>query len=205
MENNGDQFAAAPDAGKECNVYVGNLSWETNSELLASFLSGTAQPVSVTIAETKSGRSLGYAIAVMASPSDAQAVIFNCNDLELDSRRIIARADVKPKKPSRAAKGGGGGGGGGGGFQQQNGEVTGCRVYVGNLIWEADVGELSQLLSAHANPLEVNIQMSPAGRSRGYALAVFSSVQEASAVISGCNGLDFAGRQLQCREDRGTR
>ena len=205
MENNGDQFAAAPDAGKECNVYVGNLSWETNSELLSSFLSGTAQPVSVTIAETKSGRSLGYAIAVMASPSDAQAVIFNCNDLELDSRRIIARADVKPKKPSRAAKGGGGGGGGGGGFQQQNGEVTGCRVYVGNLPWEADVGALSQLLSAYANPLEINIAMSPAGRSRGYAIAVFSSVQEASAVISGCNGLDFAGRQLQCREDRGTR
>ena len=212
-----DDEQLAEDTTKDCRVYLGNLSWGTDSELLTNFIAEMAAlqaaPVSVEIAQTKTGRSLGYAIVTMVNASDAQAVIDNCNEKELDDRSLIVRGDnespgqKKPKK-KRAKKPKAQTGGDSQQQQEQqpvvqeDPAVKACRAYVGNLAWEAEEDALSQFLSAYAAPVSVAIAVTNSGRSLGYAIVTFNSAEEATNIVASCNDLDFGGRPLICREDR---
>eukprot|EP00935_MAST-01C_sp_MAST-1C-sp1_P001959 g1959.t1 len=208
MEDFSQDQPPVEDYNKECRVYLGNLSWGTDQDMLNDFICQTVAPIEVVIAQTKTGRSLGYAIATMVSAGDAQAVIANCNEQELDGRRLIVRGDnespgqkktkkKKKKKPAADQDSI---------FQQpvveEDPALKACRAYIGNLAWEADNDGLSQFLAAYAVPMSVEVAVTNSGRSLGYAIVTFNSPEEASNVIASCNDLEFLGRPLICREDR---
>ncbi len=75
-------------------------------------------------------------------------------------------------------------------------------IFVGNLVWECQNEDLQTLLADH-NPTEVNVMVGRNGRSRGYALVTFGDASAAADVIAAFNGVDFQGRNLEVREDRG--
>ena len=77
-----------------------------------------------------------------------------------------------------------------------------CTVFFGNLVWECQNEDLSSLLEGY-NATEINVMFGRNGRSRGYALVTFATEEAASNSIVSFNEVDFQGRKLEVRMDRG--
>lgn len=83
------------------------------------------------------------------------------------------------------------------------------RLYVGNLSYSVTNDSLEQLFAQYGAVRSAQvIQDRDTGRSKGFGFVEMSNQQEANAAISGLNGKDNDGRNLQVneakpREDRG--
>ena len=75
-------------------------------------------------------------------------------------------------------------------------------VFFGNLVWECQNEDLSSLLEGY-NATEINVMFGRNGRSRGYALVTFGDEEAATNAIVSFNEVDFQGRKLEVRMDRG--
>jgi RNA recognition motif-containing protein len=93
-------------------LYVGNLSFSTTEESLRSLLSehGAVDEVQI-VTDRDSGRSRGFAFAVMPDAAEANAAIQALNGVDLDGRNLVVN-EARPKE----ARGGGGGGRDRGGY-----------------------------------------------------------------------------------------
>ena len=101
-------------------LYVGNLSYETNTETLRQGFSTVGEVTDThVVTDRESGRSRGFGFVTMATPDLAKKAIETMNGALLDGRAI--RVNEAEEKPRGGAGGGGfggasrGGGGGGGG------------------------------------------------------------------------------------------
>ena len=100
-------------------LYVGNLSYQTESSELQEMFSefGQVQSAEV-ISDRETGRSKGFGFVEMGSDDEAQAAIAGMNGKEMGGRALTVN-EAKPKEPRSGGFGGGGGGrsgGGGGGY-----------------------------------------------------------------------------------------
>ena len=93
-------------------LYVGNLSFNTSSELLDTIFgeTGTVQSASI-VEDRETGRSRGFGFVEMSTKEEAQAAITALDGKECDGRNL----KVNEAKPRENRSGGGGGGYGGGG------------------------------------------------------------------------------------------
>jgi RNA recognition motif-containing protein len=102
-------------------LYVGNLSYQTDSSALEQLFSqyGAVQSAEV-IADRDTGRSKGFGFVEMANDDEAQAAIAALNGQEHGGRPLTVN-EAKPREErsggggGRGGFGGGRGGGGGGG------------------------------------------------------------------------------------------
>jgi len=98
------------------NIYVGNLSYNTNEGGLETIFSefGAVDSVRI-ITDRDTGRSKGFGFIEMPEDSEAQAAIEALNGTELDGRTLrINEARPRNEGGRRGGRGGGGGFGGGG-------------------------------------------------------------------------------------------
>lgn len=80
-----------------------------------------------------------------------------------------------------------------------------CRVYVGNVPFDADWKALKDWFAAAGHPCKVDIATTlrdGAVRSKGYAIAAFATPNQATAAVAALNDAEFTGRRLHLREDR---
>ena len=91
-------------------IYVGNLSFKTQSEGLEELFAEHGSVVSAkVITDRETGRSRGFGFVEMGSSDEAQAAIEALNGKDFDGRTLrVNEAEDKPKR-----EGGFGGGGGG--------------------------------------------------------------------------------------------
>jgi len=90
-------------------LYVGNLSWGTDEDLLRQTFESFGEVDEVRlITDRETGRSRGFGFVTFASRDDAQTAIQQLDGTDLDSRTIKVN-EAKERVP----RGGGGGGGGG--------------------------------------------------------------------------------------------
>ena len=96
-------------------LYVGNLSYQTESSELQEMFSefGQVQSAEV-ISDRETGRSKGFGFVEMGSEEEAQAAIASMNGKEMGGRALTVN-EAKPKEPRSGGFGGGGGRSGGGG------------------------------------------------------------------------------------------
>ncbi len=103
-------------------LYVGNMSYDTDSSSLQELFSahGTVTSAEI-ISDRETGRSKGFGFVEMGSDAEAEAAIAALNGQEYGGRALTVN-EAKPKE-SRGGSGGGGGrggygggGGGGGGY-----------------------------------------------------------------------------------------
>jgi len=74
-------------------------------------------------------------------------------------------------------------------------------LFVGNLSFKASEGDLRGLFEAYGTVERVNIVTDMGtGRSRGFAFVEMSDDEAANHAITGLNGNDFLGRQLNVSE-----
>jgi cold-inducible RNA-binding protein len=98
-------------------LYVGNLSFKTNTQDLEQLFAqvGTVQSTNI-IEDRETGRSRGFGFVEMSSKEEGERAIEEFNGKELDGRELKVN-EAKPQE-SRGAGGGRGsyGGGGRGGY-----------------------------------------------------------------------------------------
>jgi cold-inducible RNA-binding protein len=97
------------------NIFVGNLSYQTNqAELEAAFGAyGPVERVSI-VTDRDSGQPRGFAFVEMTNREDASNAISSLNGAELNGRALNVN-EARPKEDRGARSGGGYGGGYGGG------------------------------------------------------------------------------------------
>ena len=78
-----------------------------------------------------------------------------------------------------------------------------CVCHVSNLSWDTTDATLHELFSGYGEVVKAEVQMSRAGRSQGWGLVEFASAAEVKYAIEQCDGLDFDGREIRVRADKG--
>ncbi len=92
------------------NIYVGNLSYNTDEESLRQAFAQFGQVDNVNIVRDRdSGQPRGFAFVEMANDSEAETAMQQLNGQNLDGRNLTVN-EARPKTD----RGGGGGGFGGG-------------------------------------------------------------------------------------------
>lgn len=76
-----------------CSVFVGNLSWDTNTEQLKEAFSQYNFDTAEVVYGRRGERSRGYGTVMFFSPEEAQAAINAMNGVELDGRNIMCKID----------------------------------------------------------------------------------------------------------------
>ena len=85
------------------NIYVGNLSWNTNDNQLNELFSqhGSVESARV-LADRETGRSRGFGFVEMSNDSEGQAAINALNGYELDGRALkVNVARPREERPKR--------------------------------------------------------------------------------------------------------
>ena len=92
------------------NIFVGNLSFNTNEDELRQLFESYGQVDRVSIlTDRETGRSRGFGFVEMASNEDGDKAITALNGSQVGGRTI----NVNEARPKTERAGGGGGGGGG--------------------------------------------------------------------------------------------
>ena len=77
----------------------------------------------------------------------------------------------------------------------------GKKLYVGNLGYDVNDDDLSQLFGQHGTVDSASVIMDRAsGRSKGFGFVEMSSNDEANAAIAALNGREHSGRELKVNE-----
>src|SRR3989304_4646760 len=77
----------------------------------------------------------------------------------------------------------------------------GKKLYVGNLGYNVNDGDLSQLFAQHGTVESATVIMDKmTGRSKGFGFVEMASEEEAQAAIAALNGKDYDGRALTVNE-----
>ena len=75
-------------------------------------------------------------------------------------------------------------------------------VYAGNLSYETTDADLMELFSKYGEVLSATVEMR-GRRSLGYGIVEFAQAADAAYAIEQCDEVEFGGRKLRCRFDRG--
>lgn len=161
-------------------VYVRNVSPNTEWLTLLRVLSTAGEVGHGQLLTDGQGRSRGMAVAHYTSVEAAQQAVHLLNNAELDGQRLSVSLDSRAlpaaaAQPIVSAP-----------VQQvtaRRGFQPGRRVYVGRL--PADVGwrELSELFAGCGELVHVQTPFDIRGRSRGFGIVEFASVESASSAI----------------------
>ena len=103
------------------NLYVGNLSYNTNQERLQELFEAYGEVISANvITDRETGRSRGFGFVEMSNEDEANAAINALNGQEVDGRSLTVN-EARPRAPRSGGNRGGGRGGsrGGGGYRDR--------------------------------------------------------------------------------------
>lgn len=158
------------------SLYVGNLPWDVTSEDLANMFGGM-QIGSCEVQKRLSGRSKGFGTVEFHSVEDATAAMSMVVGRVVGERALTVRYD------------------------KQMATTMPCnKIFVGNLPWSVTDEVLMGMFQGYAI-LGGQVKVVK-GRSKGYGIVEFDSVQTAELVLQEKSEFEFEGRQIFTRFDR---
>jgi RNA recognition motif-containing protein len=201
--------------GKRC--YVGNLAWRTSWQDLKDKFRECGNVVYANVMNDDTGRSKGWGIVEFETPEEALKAINTLNGEELSGRRLLVREDredrdVKPageaprsgRGPARSPAGRGRGRGARGGrgpAPERTGESSGMQIVVQGIPWSWTWQELKDYFSEYAVD-RADVVSTPEGRSKGFGVVRFFSLEDASAAVEKFHGSELEGRTLSVFIDK---
>lgn len=89
------QSMPGPPAGQGCQLYVGNLAWETGWRELKDYFRQCGDVDRAEAIEGRDGRKKGFGFIRYSNPNDAQNAINTLNGVEFMGRNLEVRLDNK--------------------------------------------------------------------------------------------------------------
>lgn len=185
------------------NLFVGNLSWNVDDELLRSTFEEYGELTRVQVMyDRATNRAKGFGYVEFAKAEDATAAYEAKKGFELDGRPM--NVDYSSRKPADGQK------------QEERRKSYGDQLspptstlFVGNISFDAGQEQVSEAFSPYGTILSVRIPTSQeTGEMKGYGYVTFTSVEEATAAIEAMQGAYIANRPVRLdygteRPDRG--
>lgn len=158
---------------KGVKVYIGNIPWATTGEDLVKLFS-TFNPLGCHVLTNMYGRSRGFALMTFSTEEEARKAIDAFNGHQLEGRNIECRVDRGPA----------------GKVEESN---RSARVFVGKLDSTVNDSVLAAAF-AHIGPIvSATVSRHPDGRSKGWGLVHFESMDAANAAVETVDGKVIGG------------
>lgn len=185
------------------NLFVGNLSWNVDDELLRSTFEEYGELTRVQVMyDRATNRAKGFGYVEFAKAEDAAAAYEAKKGFELDGRAM--NVDYSSRKPADGQK------------QEDRRKSFGdqlspptATLFVGNIAWDAGQEQVSEAFSPYGTILSVRLPTDQeSGQPKGFGYVTFSSVDEATAAIEAMQGAYISSRPIRLdygaeRTDRG--
>jgi nucleolin len=186
-----DEPTAAP-ATESTQVYIGNISWDTDEETLASTFEQFGAVERCNVVMDANGRSRGFAFVTYGSIAEAESAIDALNQTDLDGRTIrvdkVLPAGERPEREERAPR-------------TNNSKAfidSPYRLYVGNLPWRFDDYDLEDAFGEFGEVQDAKVMYDrDTGRSRGFGFVTLNNDEEVDAAIDALDGADVDGRTIR--------
>jgi nucleolin len=178
----------AEDDGVETELFVGNLPWSVDENVLGEKFGAFGTVNNVKLLYNDKGQSKGIAFVTMASSQQGNAAVEAMSGAEIDGRQIRCNLSADKsqlgQRQERAPR-----------QFNQGGDVGESKsLFVGNIPFSCTQETLGQFFGDGVT--EVRIAMGEDGRMRGFAHVEFSSHEDAKKALE-LNGQEFEGRALR--------
>jgi RNA recognition motif-containing protein len=189
--------ASSSSSSNSSGLFVGNLTWETQSEDLQRLLSSYDDLVSAEIVTSNTGRSRGYGLVQFSSEASVQRAIEELNGATVDGRVIEVREDrgatkrsPKPRASPRTRS------------SDTPSEVEPTKVFVGNLAWSVTSQALAEHFGTAGEVVEATVMERRDGKSKGCGVVEFATPAEAQTAIAELTDTLLDEREMFVREYR---
>lgn len=185
------------------NLFVGNLSWNVDDDLLRSTFEEHGELTRVQVMyDRATQRAKGFGYVEFAKAEDAAAAYEAKKGFELDGRAM--NVDYSSRKPADGQK------------QEDRRKSFGdqlspptATLFVGNIAFDAGQEQISEAFAPFGTILSVRIPTDQeSGQMKGFGYVTYSSVDEATAAINEMQGAYISNRPVRLdygaeRTDRG--
>ncbi|KAG9137323.1 hypothetical protein Leryth_027512 [Lithospermum erythrorhizon] len=166
----GEEFSEPPEDAK---LFVGNLSFDVDSEKLAHlFEQAGVVEIAEVIYNRATDQSRGFGFVTMSTVEEAEKAVAMFN-------RYAAPRGSRPERAPRE-------------FEPS------FRIYVGNLPWDVDNSRLEQIFSEHGKVVDARVVYDrESGRSRGFGFVRMASESDQNDAIANLDGQSLDGRTIR--------
>jgi len=202
-----DDVNGFEDANKSKNLFIGNLSWNVDEDMLTQEFQEFGEILRCNIMIGQDGRSRGFGFVEFANLEDAAAAHDAKKQALLDGRPMNVDftsnkskgegGDRKQAANQRADR-----------FGDVKGEPS-KTLFIGNLSFDADNATVTEAFSSFGTIDRVSLPTDrDTGNLKGFGYIDFSSIEEATSAFDAMNGTSIAGRAIrldyaQARPDNG--
>jgi len=199
--------------GEHSELFVRNLSWESNEKSLKSFFSKYGTVTNVKILKRDDGKSKGIGFVGFATRKEAQKAVDDGSNLQCDGRDLqVWFSNEKKEEGGRGgdSRGGdrndsrGGDRGGDRGGSRGGDQEKGNTIYVGNLSYNSSESDLKDFFGDCGNIKQVRLAKDPGGKFKGFGHVEFEDDDGAGNALKK-NGDDLDGRPIKVDMSRPSR
>jgi nucleolin len=178
------------ETGEHSELFMKNLSYDSNEKSLKSFFSKFGSVTNVKILKRDDGKSKGIGFIGFASRKDAQKVLDEADNLDCDGRKILVSwSNEKPQRENNNS------------FRQKGNDRGGDQessntVFMGNLSFNTTEDSIRKFFKDCGKVVHVRIAKTPEGKMKGFCHVEFEDNGSAGDACSK-NGLELDGRQVR--------
>ncbi|XP_050377837.1 28 kDa ribonucleoprotein, chloroplastic-like [Argentina anserina] len=179
-----EEEAAPLEPPEEAKIFVGNLPFDVDSEKLAQlFEKAGVVEIAEVIYNRDTDQSRGFGFVTMSTVEEADRAVEQFSRYDLNGRLLTvnkaAPRGTRAERPPRSFE-------------------SSYRIYVGNLPWNVDNGELEQLFSKHGRVVDARVVFDrETGRSRGFGFVTMASESDMNDAIGALDGESLDGRAIR--------
>lgn len=169
---------------EEAKIFVGNLPFDVDSQKLAElFEKAGVVEIAEVIYNRDTDQSRGFGFVTMSTVEEADKAVEQFSSYDLNGRLLTvnkaAPRGTRQERPPRTFG-------------------SSFRIYVGNLPWNVDNGQLEQLFSEHGRVVDARVVFDrETGRSRGFGFVTMASESDMNDAIGALDGQSLDGRAIR--------
>jgi len=180
FDDAGGRGGRKPRAPPGCKLFVGGLPNDVQDDDIRSLFEPHGDITDFAIMKDDNGNNRGFGFITFANKSMAEAAAKALDGHRIKGRRIGVRdADApRDKKPKRD-------------------RPKGCRLYVGNLPFDASDDDLGKIFKDHCDSVHVQWATDRSGKRKAFAFVTIQPETAGADVVSKLNGTEFMTRTIK--------
>ena len=180
FEDSGGRGGGRQRAPPGCKLFVGGLPNDVTDDEIRSLFEPHGDITDFAIMKDDEGNNRGFGFITFATKDMATTASTALDGHRIKGRRIGVRdADApRDKKPKRD-------------------RPKGCRLYVGNLPFDASDDDLAKLFKDHCDSVHVQWATDRGGKRKAFAFVTIQPENAGEEVVSKLNGTDFMSRNIR--------